>query len=64
MKTKRSIIFIVSFFVSFYVPFAFFFGMSIHIFEDSLSAQQRTPVRSQLGLVCECVQGTPLFCIY
>lgn len=38
VKTKRSIIFIVSFFVSFYVPFAFFFGMSIHIFEDSLSA--------------------------
>ena len=53
MKTKRSIIFIVSFFVSFYVPpFAFFFfGMSTHIFEDSLSAQQRTPVSAHLGLL-------------
>ena len=53
VKTKRSIIFIVSFFVSFYVPpFAFFFfGMSTHIFEDSFSAQQRTPVSAQLGLL-------------
>ena len=29
----------------------FFFGMSTHIFEDSLSAQQRTPVSAHLGLV-------------
>ena len=31
--------------------------MSIHLFEDSLSAYLRTPVSAQLGLVCECVQG-------
>ena len=29
----------------------FFFGMSTHIFEDSLSAQQRTPVSAHLGLL-------------
>ena len=38
-----------------HLPF-FFFGISTHIFEDSLSAQQRTPVSAHLGLLV-CVRA-------